>query len=53
MSMKHGMEMFQKNEKPHLNAMNKMKELMKTTENMKNWFDNKKRGFEELPENKK
>ncbi len=50
MSMKHGMEMFQKNDKPHLDAMNKMKELMKTPEDMKTWFDNKKKEFDELPE---
>ena len=30
LSKKHGMEMFQKGDKDHLEAMNKMKEIMKT-----------------------
>lgn len=50
MSKKHGMEMFQKNDKPHLKAMNEMQELMKSPEDMKEWFDNKKKEFDELPE---
>ena len=50
LSKKHGMEMFQKNDKPHLNAMNEMQELMKSPENMKEWFDNKKKEFDKLPE---
>ena len=35
MSKKHGMEMFQKGDGPHLAAMNKMQELMKSPEDMK------------------
>jgi hypothetical protein len=50
MSKQHGMEMFQKNDEAHLNAMKKMQELMKIPEAMKNWFDNKKKEFNELPE---
>ena len=49
MSMKHGMEMFQKNDKPHLDAMNRMKELMKTPDDMKTWFENKRKEFDALP----
>ena len=51
MSKKHGMEMFQKNDEPHLKAMNEMQELMKSPNAMKEWFDNKRKEFEELIEN--
>ena len=51
MSKKHGGEMFQKNDKPHLKAMNEMQELMKSPEQMKEWFENKRREFDALPEN--
>ena len=50
MSKQHGMEMFQKNDEAHLNAMNEMQELMKNPEAMKNWFESKKNEFEALPE---
>ena len=50
LSKKHGMEMFQKGDQAHLNAMNEMRELMKTTDAMKDWFENKRREFEALPE---
>ncbi len=49
MSKNHGMEMFQKDDKDHLKAMNDMKELMKSPESMKEWFDSKRREFENLP----
>jgi len=51
MSKQHGMEMFQKKDEEHLQAMNEMQELMKKPEMMKNWFEGKKKEFEELPEN--
>ena len=41
LSKKHGMEMFQKGDKDHLDAMNEIKELMKTPDAMKTWFENK------------
>ena len=50
MSKQHGMEMFQENDEAHLNAMNKMQELMKNPEAMKDWFESKKNEFEALPE---
>lgn len=50
MSKKHGMEMFQKNDEQHLNAMNKMTELMKTPDKMNDWFKNKRKEFDDLPE---
>lgn len=52
MSKKHGMEMFQKNDVPHLNAMNKMQELMKSPEDVKAWFEDKREQFDGLPDRK-
>jgi predicted small metal-binding protein len=52
MSKKHGMEMFQNGDQAHLDAMNKMQELMKTPAAMKDWFENRRKEFEALPENK-
>ena len=51
LSKQHGMEMFQKQDKEHLDAMNRIQELMKNPEAMKEWFESKKKEFEELPEN--
>ncbi|MGH2553593.1 MAG: hypothetical protein ACRDEB_07745 [Chitinophagaceae bacterium] len=51
-SKKHGMEMFQMNDPDHLKAMNEMKELMKTPEAMNQWFENKRKEFNSLPEDK-
>ena len=50
MSKQHGMEMFKNNDEAHLKAMNEMQELMQNPEAMKDWFENKKKEFEELPE---
>ena len=49
-SKKHGMEMFEKGDKEHLMAMNEMKNLMEKPDTMKEWFENKKKEFEALPE---
>ncbi len=49
-SKKHGMEMFQKGDKDHLQAMNAMKDMMKSPDAMKEWFDNKRKEFNALPE---
>lgn len=51
MSKQHAMEMFQKKDDAHLKAMNDMQGLMKNPEAMKDWFENKKKEFEKLPEN--
>ena len=50
MSKQHAMEMFQKKDGAHLKAMNEMQELMKKPEVMKEWFENKKKEYEALPE---
>ena len=50
LSKQHGMEMHQNNDSAHLEAMQKMQELMKNPEDMNNWFESKRREFEALPE---
>lgn len=50
MSKQHGMEMFQKGDNVHLEAMSKIQKLMKDPAAMKSWFDRKKKEFEALPE---
>lgn len=50
MSKKHGMEMFQKGDELHIKAMNEMLETMKNPESMKEWFEQKRKEFEALPE---
>lgn len=48
MSKSHGMEMFKKGDVPHLQAMEKMQELMSNPELMKNWFNEKRAAFDAL-----
>ena len=50
MSKQHGIEMFQSNDEAHLEAMNKMRELMQTPGAMEEWFEGKRKGFEALPD---
>jgi predicted small metal-binding protein len=50
MSKKHGMEMFQKGDEPHLKAMNEMRELMQSPNAMNEWFENKRKEFDALTE---
>ena len=52
MSKNHGMDMFQKNDAAHLKAMNDMRSLMKSPEDMANWFDKKRKEFDALPAHK-
>ena len=49
-SKQHGMEMFQKNDEAHLKVMNEIQDLMQKPEAMKDWFENKKKEFDKLPE---
>ena len=51
LSQKHGMEMFQKQDPDHLEAMGKIQDLMQDPEAMKNWMGSKRKEFESLPEN--
>ena len=48
LSKKHGKEMFEKNDAAHLEAMHKMQELMKNPEDMKKWFEDKRKEFDFL-----
>lgn len=50
MSKQHGMEMFQQGDEDHLQVMENMKELMQNPDAMKEWFENKRKDFEALPE---
>ena len=50
MSKQHGMEMFQKKDVEHLKAMENIQELMKKPEQMKIWFEAKRKEFEALAE---
>ncbi len=50
MSKRHGMEMFQKGDEKHIKAMNGMRGLMQNPEAMKEWFEKKRKEFDELPE---
>jgi hypothetical protein len=51
MSKKHGIEMYQKGDQAHLEAMNAMQELMKNPKLMNKWFEDKRKEFEALPLN--
>ncbi len=50
MSKKHGMEMFQSGDEAHLKAMREMQDLMKSPAAMNDWFENKRKEFDALPE---
>lgn len=49
-SKQHGIEMFQKGDKEHLDAMNEMQKLMQSPGDMKDWMDNKRKEFDSLPD---
>jgi hypothetical protein len=53
MSKQHGMEMFRKEDQPHLEAMQKMRALMVTADSdaMKTWMQEKRAAFDALPNN--
>ena len=48
MSKEHAMEMFQKGDQPHLDAMDEMQKLMQSPEAMNKWMDEKRKEFEDL-----
>jgi len=50
LSKQHGMEMYQKQDAAHLEAMAKIQDLMKDPEKMNKWFKSKRKEFESLPE---
>lgn len=48
LSKAHGMDMFQKKDGPHLEAMQKMQELIQVPGAMEKWFDDKRSEFDNL-----
>lgn len=48
LSKKHGMEMYQQKDEPHLKAMGEMMELMKSPESMNEWMESKRKEFNAL-----
>ena len=50
LSKQHGIEMFEKQDAAHLEAMNRMRELSAQPEAMKAWFEARRQAFEDLPE---
>jgi hypothetical protein len=46
------MEMFQKGDEGHLKAMNEMQTLMKNSTTTMEWFENKRKEFNALPDSK-
>ena len=49
-SKQHGMDMFQDKDQAHLDAMEKMQQLMQKPGAMKEWFESKRKEFEALPD---
>ena len=49
-SRQHGMQMHQEQDAPHLEAMQKMQDLMKEPDAMNNGFEAKRAEFDALPE---
>ncbi len=52
MSKKHGMEMYQKGDRPHLAAMQEMQKLMGSPDAMSEWMAEKKAQFDAIAEDK-
>ena len=50
MSKKHGQEMFAQKDPAHLEAMEKMRELMQNPEALEEWISDREQEFESLPE---
>ena len=48
LSKAHAMEMMAVSDAPHLEAMNKMREMMGTPDAMQNWFESKREEFNSL-----
>lgn len=50
LSEQHGMEMFKANDKAHIAAMDNMRKLMQSPEDMMKWMDDKRATFDALTE---
>ena len=51
LSKQHGMAMRKEQDAAHLEAMQKMSELMQNPGEMQKWFESRRREFEALPHN--
>lgn len=51
LSKQHGMEMFQKQDAAHLEAMGRIQALMQDPKALEDFFDDKEKQFDALPEN--
>ncbi|NJM24775.1 MAG: DUF1059 domain-containing protein [Bacteroidia bacterium] len=51
LSHKHGAAMLQQGDKPHMEAMNKMRELMQAPGGMQKWMEERRSEFDALPSN--
>ncbi|NJO25467.1 MAG: DUF1059 domain-containing protein [Bacteroidia bacterium] len=50
MSKKHGMDMFQKGDAAHLEAMQEMQQVMQSPDAMNKWMETKRKEFDALPD---
>ena len=50
MSKRHGMEMYQKGDEEHINAIKEMKKFMNNPAEMKKWMEGKQKEFDASPE---
>lgn len=50
LSKKHGTEMVKNQDRPHMDAMAKMNQLQQSPEALREWFEDKRRMFDALPE---
>jgi hypothetical protein len=50
LSKQHGIDMFKKADPAHLEAMDRMKSLMADPGAMKQWFEERRQEFENLPD---
>ncbi len=48
-SKQHGMEMYKKGDKPHVNAMAEMQKLMASPADMQKWMERMRVAFDKLP----
>lgn len=48
-SQKHGMEMYKKGDKPHINVMTEMQKLMASPADMQKWMERMRKEFDKLP----
>ena len=50
MSRKHGMEMYEKGDAPHLQAMQTMRAMMQSPDALQQWMEEKRAEFDGLPD---